>query len=228
MKKFINLIKELRKTERGKAILFFAFYAVFFIILFIILGINRNNTLTEKEYETSNDYLFDTSAISDNNYHFTYVITKDNVKYTYDGKRYGDTELITFNDKEYYFDGNKYYENKQEVSNPYIYPEFINFNNFLVLIEAATPDYKTDYKSGSSKYGFLIASDTINKLINNKKTDIGDNPNTIIVTSDEDNKVSEINYNLSNYCLKNNLCKSNLEIDLSYDQFGEIKEIVNN
>lgn len=227
MKKFINLIKELRKTERGKGILFFAFYFVLFAVLFIILGINKNNTLTEKEYEPGNDYLFDTSLIGDNNYHFTYTITKDNVKYVYDGKRYGNTELFKYNNKEYYYDGNKYYLDKKEVDNPYLHSEILNFNNFLLLIEAATPEYKTAYQSGSTKYGFQISSDTINKIINNKETDIGDNPNTITVTSDEDNRVTDIDYDLDSYCLKNSLCKTNLEIELSYDQFGEIKEIVN-
>ena len=39
IKKFISTIKELRKTEKGKAILFFGFY--FFFFLFIAMGMNK-------------------------------------------------------------------------------------------------------------------------------------------------------------------------------------------
>ena len=88
-------------------------------------------------------------------------------------------------------------------------------------------DYKTDYQSGNTKYGFLISSNTINSLINNKETDIDEMPNKIIVNTNEEEYVSEINYDLDSYCINNKLCKKNLEINLSYDSFGEIDKIVN-
>ena len=37
-----KLIKELRKTPRGKGILFFAFYFVFFLVLSIMLRITHS------------------------------------------------------------------------------------------------------------------------------------------------------------------------------------------
>lgn len=227
MKQFIELIKELRKTDRGKGILFFAFYFVVFIILFIVIGLNSDNKIYEKEYEPGNEYSFDTDGIVENNYHFIYTITKDDTKYVFDGNKYENTELFKFNNKEYYYDGNKYYVDGKEVEDPYLYKEFININNFIILIENATMDYKTDYQSGNTKYGFLISSNTINSLINNKETDIDEMPNKIIVNTNEEEYVSEINYDLDSYCINNKLCKKNLEINLSYDSFGEIDKIVN-
>ena len=43
IKKFWKLIKELNSTPRGKAVLFFGFYAIFFIVLFIIMAIGKSN-----------------------------------------------------------------------------------------------------------------------------------------------------------------------------------------
>ncbi|MBR2679064.1 MAG: hypothetical protein IKE63_06565 [Bacilli bacterium] len=227
MKQFIEFIKEVRKTPRGKAILFFAFYFIVFLVIIMIIRFN-DNTSYEKDYEPGKAYSFDTSLLSKNNYHFEYIITKDNIKYQYIGDRNGNKETFTFNDKKYYYDGNKYYLENNEIDNPYLYSEFINLNNILLLIDNATYDSKTDYQSGTTKYNFLISSNTINSLINNKETDIDDLPNSLTISSDEDNKVDSIIYHLDSYCKSNKECDDNLEIDLSYEQFGEIKEIVNN
>ena len=227
MKQFIELIKELRKTPRGKGILFFAFYFIVFLILFIVLSFSKKTGYVEKDYEVGEEAFFNTAPIVGGNYHFIYTITKDNIKYVYEGDRDGNNELFTLNNKTYYYDGNKYYLDNKEVANPYIYSDFINFNNTSLLIENAMLDYKTDYRSGNTKYSFLISSNTINSLINNKETDIEEVPNNIIINSDEDSIVNEITYHLDSYCEYDSNCKDKLEIDLSYDKFGEIEEIVN-
>ena len=228
MKQFIELIKELRKTPRGKGILFFAFYFIVFLVLIIILKLNSNNTYYEKDYELGKPYSFNTSYIEKNNYHFEYTITKDNKKYVYIGDKYNDTELFKFNNKEYYYDGEKYYVDKKEVNNPYLYPELIDISNIKELLGQATYDSKTSYESGLTKYNFLLSSNTINLFINNKDTDIDEVPNSITVGTDSSSIMDEVTYHLDSYCEYDKDCKDKLEINLSYDKFGEIEEIVSN
>ena len=53
MKKIKEIIKELQKTPRGKGILFFFGYFLFFLVLIILLkpnhGIDENTSKEEKE-----------------------------------------------------------------------------------------------------------------------------------------------------------------------------------
>ena len=228
MKQFIEFIKEVRKTPRGRGILFFAFYFIVFAVLFVIIKINGNTEIKEKDYEPGIPYSFNTGLVNNNNYHFLYTITRDDTKYVYEGDRFENTELFTLNNKEYYFDGNKYYLDDKEVDNPYLYSDLLNINNINLLINSAMYDSKTDYRSGNIRYNFLLSSNTINSLINNKESDIDETPNSITVNSNKDGIVDEFIYHLDSYCKSDKSCKKSLEIDLSYEQFGEIKEIVNN
>ena len=225
IKQIIGFIKELRKTPRGKGILFFAFYFVVFAILFIILSIKEPTGLKEKDYELGTPYSFDINYVLNNNYHFEYTITKDSSKYVYVGDRYNDKMLFIFNNKEYSYDGDKYYLDNQEVDNPFLYSELLEFNNTKLLSEEATYDSKTSYNSGLTKYNFLLSSNTINSLIEDKETDIDEVPNTITISTDNGNIVDEVTYHLDSYCEYLNDCKNKLEINLTYSKFGEIKEI---
>lgn len=227
MKQFIELIKELRKTPRGKGILFFAFYFVVFLVLIIIIKLNGDNVYKEKEYEAGRPYSFDTTYLENNNYHFEYIITKDDKKYIYIGDKYNDKELFQFNNKEYFYDGEKYYVDKKEVTNPYLYPELIDIVNIKTLLELATYDSKTSYESGLTKYNFLLSSNTINANVYSKNTDIDEVPNSITIGTNSSDIMDEITYHLDSYCKYDSNCKDKLEINLSYDKFGEIEEIVN-
>ena len=227
MKQLIELIKELRKTPRGKGILFFAVYFLLFAILFLIIQFSDNTGNYEKDYELGRPYSFDISNLEADNYHFEYTITKDNTKYLYVGDRNDNKEKFIFNNKEYYYDGNKYYVDDKEVDNPYLYPEFKEIDQIEELLSIATYESKTSYESGTTKYNFLLSSNTINELINNKQTDIEEEPNSITISNDGDGIINEITYHLNSYCKSEETCKDKLEINLSYSKFGEIKEIVN-
>lgn len=227
MKQFIELIKELRKTPRGKGILFFAFYFIVFLVLIIVIKLNGNNVYKEKEYEVGKPYSFDTTYVESNNYHFEYTITKDSKKYLYVGDKYNDTELFMFDNKEYYYDGEKYYVDKKEVANPYLYSELIEIDNIKKLLELATYDSKTSYESGLTKYNFLLSSNTINTNVYSKDTDIDEVPNSITIGTNNSGILNEITYHLDSYCKYDKDCKDKLEVNLSFDKFGEIEEIVN-
>ena len=74
MKKFIKLIKELKKTPRGKGILFFGFYLVFFLIIAIVARLapaRPNITDNNKEDED----IISIREINGYNYYYEYNIT---------------------------------------------------------------------------------------------------------------------------------------------------------
>jgi hypothetical protein len=233
MKKIVETIKELNKTPRGKAVLFFGFYMVFFIFIIIFVRVGSRNSTGSYEYEkgnSSSNYNFDISGIANGNYKFTYTITVDGVDTVYSGEKYEDTELITYNNNNYYRNGDNYFINNTlwiKSGNPYIYSDFLEYDNIANLLVAASYESKTSYDSGKEIYNFLISTNTINQLLNNINSDFSEEPNRITISSDEDKNINEIIYYLDSYCTLNKLCNSSLKIDLMYDDFGNVEEIEN-
>jgi hypothetical protein len=87
IKKFISTIKELRKTEKGKAILFFGFYFFFFLFIAIVARINpRYSTQDDVNNNKFNNNL-SFSLIEQANYNFNYNVNVDGVIYNYIGNR---------------------------------------------------------------------------------------------------------------------------------------------
>jgi hypothetical protein len=233
MKKIFETIKELNKTPRGKAILFFGFYLIFFIFIIIFVRVGSRNSTGSYEYEKGNgtsNYNFDISGIANSNYKFTYTITVDGVASVYSGEKYEDTELITYNNNNYYRNGDNYFINNTlwiKSDNPYIYSDFLEYDNISNLLVAASYESKTSYDSGKEIYNFLISTNTINQLLNNINSDFLEEPNRITISSDEDKNINEIIYYLDSYCTLNKLCNNSLKIDLVYDDFGNVEEIEN-
>ena len=101
MKELFKNIKELSKTTKGKAILFFGFYFVFFIIIMIIARFGSRNYTKPSDYEKGKSGTFYINDIVDKNYGFTYQVSLDNVKYTYTGTRNSNNTLFDYNGNNY-------------------------------------------------------------------------------------------------------------------------------
>lgn len=227
MKKLIEKIKEIYKLPRGKAILFFGFYLIFFAILIIFIRLNSGKEITGK-YEEGTKYSFDVSSITANNYHFKYNVFVDDKENIFEGDKLKEEELFKFNNKEYYKKENKFYikeEEWKETSNPYIFKEFLDSEILEEIVSNSYLEYETNYQSGQTKYNFLVSSNTLNELINNENTDIEEMPNTIIISVDEEDNISSIVYHLNSYCLNRKNCKKSLKIELEFENIGEIKKI---
>ena len=67
MKELFKNIKELSKTTKGKAILFFGFYFVFFIIIMIIARFGSRNYTKPSDYEKGKSGTFYINDIVDKN-----------------------------------------------------------------------------------------------------------------------------------------------------------------
>ncbi len=223
MKKLLQLIKELKKTPRGRGILFFAFYFVFFLLIAIVARTFPTNREIKKEED-----VFNISNINGNNYAYIYNINVDSNITNITGKRIGNEEEFTYefnNTKSnYYKNGLSYYTNGLSVDIPCEYLYIID--NLDSLIENAYYVSTTNYQSKRKVYRYEISSSTITRLVNNLDIDIEEIPNEIILTQNED-KIDEVELNLNSYCLAINKCINNMNIHINYNDFGNV-QVINN
>ena len=233
MKKGIELIKELRKTSKGKAILFFGGYLIFFIIVILFVKFSTRSTTLPSDYEKgkSGSKELSIDKLVANNYLFTYKIVLDGKEYVYNGKRNKFTELFQFNDKTYYKNDETYFGKNNEiwvkVDNPYIFNDFIDSSKIVSIIEMSSLESKTTYEDGRSSINMLVSTNTLNQKLNNIDSDFFEEPNKITLIANKDNEIDEIDYDLSSYCTLNKLCQNSLKITLNYEMYGEIKNIEN-
>lgn len=231
MKKLIEIFKELKATPRGKAILFFGFYFFFFVILIIIFRVSErgDSYLSDSSINSDSKYGYSINKIINNNYSFTYDVVMDSTHYTYDGTRYKEKELFTFNNVTYFKNDKDYFEQQQNIwiktEAPYKFKQFLNIMTIRDILNEAYFVSKTDYESGKQTYNFLISTNNLYKLTIGIDLDIADDTNEIIVSTDEDKNVDNIKFILNDYCKNTKECLNSLEINLDYDNFGEIEEI---
>lgn len=221
--------KEFIKTPRGKATMFFGAYLLFFIFIGIFARTGGTSNVNKK-YETGSPLKYSVSSIVSGNYKFNYEIIVDGVTTTYEGSSTKTNASFSKNGNEtYYFNGSNYFTNTSgvwlNVSNPYMYYNFINSDSIKSLIDKATYISKTEYENGSEVYNFKISSATINKLFEGTDLDIEEVPNEIMVGVDEENNVNEIKYTLDSYCKVKSSCTMGMRITLKYDSFGSVEEI---
>ena len=232
MNKLMELINNLKKTEKGKAVLFFAGYLVFFVALAVFMIFGAKNTTRPSDYMSGkNSDNVSMDKLSNENYLFTYKVNLDGVEYIYNGKRNKSVELFQFNNISYYKNGDSYYVKNNDLwiksENPYIFYDFLDSSKLENILELCMLDSKTSYEDGRNAYNLLISTNTINQKLNGIDSDFLEEPNKITITSNNDSDINEVSYDLSSYCTLNKLCQSSLKITLTYDMFGEIKEIEN-
>lgn len=225
MKKVVEFLKELKKKPYGKAVFFFGFYLIFFIVLAILVrlgghvNIDTNNVLNNK---TS---IVDMNSLTNNDYSYKYEVKIDNNTYTYTGTKKNNRFDYKYNDKDYYQENLITYVKESEwvsIESPIKYNMFLDESFIGNIIDSSYSESKTTYESGDITYNLLITSDTLNKLINKKNTDTAGEPNRISVSINSYKYVNEITYNLDNYCKLNNICTSNLNIKVKYDNFYSV------
>ena len=142
IKNIVSTIKELRKTEKGKAILFFGFYFFFFLFIAIVARINpRYSTQDDVNNNKFNNNL-SFSLIEQANYNFNYNVNVDGVIYNYIGNRNNSDELFTVNSVNYYKNGDNYYTNASGIwlktENPYVFEYFLKLDRINNIFEDAT------------------------------------------------------------------------------------------
>lgn len=232
---FFSLIKNLTKTPRGRGILFFAGYFVFFIILFFVLRFGSRGEVIGTGYEKGKPYQFSIGQLLNQNYHFKHQILWDMQTFEYDGQRNQKQETFTRFDGSqtisYYRSQNEYLQQINGIwikaDNPYYFSEFFDENMISDILNQATYVSKTEYESGKTIYHFQISTATLVSLFSHDMIDIEDEPNDITVHVDSSLEVTELVFSLTSYCKYLGYCTDKLQIHSQYDDYGNIKEIVN-
>lgn len=221
-------INQVRKSPRGRALLFFAFYAVFFVIIFSFIYFSDYSEVSDNMEDFS--YPFPVTSLENSNYHFHYVVSTGKTIYEYQGDRFNNQEVFTLGEQSYYFDGNDYYlgndQNGFLTDNPYLFSEFRNPEVILSLLQSAYFEYKTLYDSGKGVYRFLVDTNLIDKVLENQDTDYFGEANSMLFSIDENNNIEKIVFQLDDYCMKNPTCTDSLKIEMYLDSWGEIPELV--
>ena len=230
MKKYIDQFNEFKNTQYGKPILFFGFYLVLFAIIFLVIGLFGDKKALFKDYESGNRTALSNTALLKNNFYYDYKITLNGTLYDYYGKANGDVESFKYNNVDYYKNKDSFFMSNNgtwtKTDTPFKFREFYEPANLDRLLTDAYYSSKTEYDGGAEDYNFLLSSNTINKDLYSKDTDYDDVPSEVTVKLDEQGTIKTITYKLDNYCKVSDNCNS-LKIELSYDLFGETKEIKN-
>lgn len=223
MKRFTEYLDSLQTDPKQSAKAFWGFYGIFFFLIFLLFVFGKKNP--PYEYETEEEVTMRLNK----NYLFDYKVTLDDEVFDYYGKKDQDTELFKFNNNDYYFNESFYIKKDswEEVDNPYKFYEFLNYDNYRLIINNAYYDSKDDVNNDNMEWHYKISSNTLNELLYSKNTDFEELPNDIYVTLGQDDFIKNITFNLDNFCLNNNLCQKSLKIELSFDMIDEIKEIDN-
>lgn len=231
--KYLQTIKNLNQNTRGRAILFFLFYLIFFIVIIGLIRAsytsNKNNDY--KRTDINEEYKLD--GIINGNYHFTReeIINNSITNYVGDKSNKKEEGIMTFNNALYnYF----IYDNinllkindKYEISGElYKYNSITNDTNIAKILKNATLISKTEYEIGSSVYNYQITTNTLDQIVNNTNIDIADIPNTITLYTNEDDQVVKIIYDLTSYATYYLNTQTSVKITIEYSNFGEIEDL---
>ena len=231
MNKLIEKIKKMSQDTKGKAVLFFGFYIVFFAFVFLFINLSNSKLTYGDDYERSNvSYTFNLDKLFAENYMFTYNITLDNNVYSYFGAKIKEVESFKYNNLDYYRNDEDYLVKNGDwivTENPYVYKEILNNKNIKMILEKSHFVSKTVYESGKNTFNFQISSNTLNAFLYGLNTDYDEIPNEIIVSTDEERNVNNIIFNFNSLCKNNGFCNYGFKVELKYDSFGEIEGIVN-
>ena len=222
-----------------KKIIFCAFYLVFFVFLIILLRLSSNNSNSEKITRENSglNKSYSLESLSKENYHFNIIEEENDKKTIYDGDVNGDKALFVKSGApslNYYKNKDSYYlrdENTllyDSTDNPLISSKFVESGNIKKLIVHGIYESVTTYFNGTeSDYNYSISTSTILRNFDNIEADLDDKPNTIKIKVN-DNKVKEIDIDLTSYYNYYDKSINNYKLSITYSKYGMVDEITSN
>ena len=236
----LETIKELWKTPRGKAILFFVFYIIFFFGAVVLIRTNNaentSQTLTEGTNETTQTIrsTYKLDKIEAGNYHFVREENRNGIVTTFVGDTANNRSQVMMTQgtayKNYFLYSDIVLEQENGVYkvgiNPYLYPNITTYSSIRAILSQATLKSKTEYEGANTIYQYEITTTTLAYILDQQEIDLDDPVNTIEVEVDEENEVVGITYGLNSYhAYKTNGLENALTISIKYSDFGEIAEL---
>ena len=231
MDKWIKTIKEMSKDPKGKAILFFGFYLLFFVIVILFVRTSSRHLTKMDDYEKGTDIVLTQirSLYENQNYAYQYIVTTDDQVEEFDGERYFSNEIIHYNNDTYLRDKDDYFKWNGEKwipdRNPKSYsnlsdPAFISW-----LIGHSKLEAKTSYESGQMIYHYQVLVDTLNEGLNGTASDLDLPLDSFVVRTNEEREVSAIVFQLNEYCKYHKLCNHSLKVEVDYNSIGKVEPL---
>ena len=216
------------KTPRGKAVLFFGIYFIFFIGLAIFSRVAGTGNSITPQLSVS-PYTYSLEQIANHNYHYQYQYLIDGSTLTFEGDRNNNKSLFTDGIVSYYQKDDLFMKNQDglwiKCDNPYIFPLLLDDSVLNTIISSATYISKTELATGEEEINLQITTTTLVKILDGLDVDLDDPVNTIQLKKDNSGEVVEVHYDFTSYALYHGRCSSSFQLILSYSNFGNVKEI---
>lgn len=234
VRKVLDLIRELKKTPRGRSFLFFGGYLIFFVVVFAALSVgsnvNRPNELDrirEERHEPETEFNFNFEGIQRQNYEFLFVYQIDEDKVIFEGRKDRNrSEFTKTTDTilNYIERNNRFFlvleDEQTEVINPFYYNEFLNIDLLISIIDQSTYVSRTEYADGTANYQFDITTENLIYLVDG--IEVGnESVNRIEIVVNNEREVQGIILDLSNYAYYRDGTIS-VDIHFMFSNFEEV------
>ena len=216
------------KTPRGKAVLFFGIYFIFFIGLAIFSRVAGTGNSITPQLSVS-PYTYSLEQIANHNYHYQYQYLIDGSTITFEGDRNNNKSLFSDGVISYYQKDDLFMKSQDglwiKCDNPYIFPLLLDDSVLNTIISSATYVSRTELATGEEEINLQITTTTLVKILDGLDVDLDDPVNTIQLKKDSSGEVVEVRYDFTSYALYHGRCSSSFQLILSYSNFGNVKEI---
>lgn len=224
----LKQFKEIIKTSKGKALIFFGVYLVFFLILAVLSRISGTGNTIGSSIKLD-PYSYNLTAIKNDNYSFLYQYNIDGINYNFSGKKNNKKSLFSDGVSSYYQNDLLFMKKEQGIwikcENPYYLYSFLDVFTLEKILNSATYVSKTQLATGDEEILFQITTNTLVKILENIDVDLDLPVNTILLKKDKTGIVKEIEYKLTSYASYKNLAKFQFDLSITYSDFDSIEEI---
>lgn len=221
-------ILEILRTPKGKAILFFGGYLVFFIVLSMVAHIGGQGTVLGSTDLDLGEFSYNLSSIKEGNYNFSYQFVVDQVVTTYSGKHYEDKALFSDGSTNFYQKADLFMKEQDGVwvksDSPYVLNSLTDASVINNLIDVSTYVSKTELATGEQIINLDISTTTLVKQLEGVDVDLDDPVNSIELKKNKNGEVIQIKYNLDSYAKYKGLSVNEFRLTLDYSNFGDIKQ----
>lgn len=214
-------------TPRGKAVLFFGIYFVFFIVLAMVAHIGGQGNVigsTDLKFEP---FSYDLSSIEEGNYRLRYQYLIDQVSTTYSGKHYDNRALFSDGVTHFYQEGDLFMKEQDGIwiKCDDIYPlsSLTDVSVMTDLIDSSSYVSRTELASGEEIINLQISTTTLVKQLDGVDVDLDDAVNSIELLKNESGAVIQIQYNLDSYAKYKSFATNEFRVTLDYSDFGDVK-----
>lgn len=219
------------KTPRGKAVLFFGIYLIFFLILGVAAHANGQGDVIGSTDLKLDSPSYNISSIQKGNFEFSYQYNIDGVVTTYSGTKNDNKSLFSDGVTQYFQNDDLYMRNQDGVwvkcDNPYPLSALVEYSTITKILNQATYVSKTELATGEKTLSYQVTSTTLVKILEGLDVDLDDPVNTIELTLNKGGEVVGISYDVSSYAKYKGLAVNQYQITLTYSNFGKIEEIEN-